>query len=349
MAEIQLKNVTKKFGDFVALENISLTIEDASFTSIFGPPSSGKSVLLRVLLGLENIDGGQILIDGKDVTNAPPIERNLAIVFQNLALFPHLTAKENITFPMRRRKTHQDMIGERLDRLASVLNIAHILHKKPAALSGGERQRVAIGRALIRDANAYMMDEPIAALDARLRDTMRVELKRLQTELGQTFIYVTHDCDEAMSVADKMVILEQGRIAQIDKPDAIYEKPDSLYVAQLVGSPTINVLPAQMSGRTAQFAFGALNLPRSIDADAAYVALRPEIIELNRKQADSSKAAVVDIEQLGSFSIITVEAQGEKLRAINADATEFAVGEIVGVTIPVNEVMLFDRHSGQRI
>jgi multiple sugar transport system ATP-binding protein len=213
MAEVILDGVTKRFGDVTALDNVSLTIADGAFTSVFGPPGSGKSVLLRVLLGLDPIDAGRIIINGQDVTNAAPDARGLSMVFQNLALFPHLTARQNIAFPMHRRNAPEAEIDTRLSRLAGLLNIGHILHKRPAALSGGERQRVAIGRALIRDASAYMMDEPIAALDARLRDVMRVELKRLQTEQGQTFIYVTHDCDEAMSVADIMVILDHGRVA----------------------------------------------------------------------------------------------------------------------------------------
>jgi multiple sugar transport system ATP-binding protein len=354
MAEIRLENVTKQYGDVKALDDVSLTIADGSFTSVFGPPGSGKSVLLRVLLGLEPIDSGQILIDGRDVTNAPPNSRNLAMVFQNLALFPHLTARQNIAFPMHRRNVNQSEIDEKLDPIARVLNIAHILHKKPGALSGGERQRVAIGRALIRDAVAYMMDEPIAALDARLRDVMRVELKRLQSEFGQTFIYVTHDCDEAMSVADRMAILERGRVAQFDLPDKIYDDPASLYVAQLVGSPRINVLDGQISGTHIDCAFGALRLdewrsPLSSPTTAIDVALRPEALKLTVPSAQSCNGVIQDVEHLGSFSIVTVGAKNQTVRVINTGDTKVSIGESVGLSVRPDEIMMFRPEDGMRV
>jgi multiple sugar transport system ATP-binding protein len=341
MAEIRLEGVTKRFGDFTALDDVSLTIADGAFTSIFGPPGSGKSVLLRVLLGLDPVDRGRIIIDGRDVTDAAPNDRGLSMVFQNLALFPHLTARQNIAFPMVRRGTPAAEIATRLDRLASVLSISHILEKKPAALSGGERQRVAIGRALIRDAAAYMMDEPIAALDARLRDVMRVELKRLQTEQGQTFIYVTHDCDEAMSVADTMIILNRGRIIQSGRPDDIYTAPATLAVAELVGSPRINVIETAFG----KSAFGTLGPP----GPAAVVAIRPEALTLLPPLNATLYGTVEDIERLGSFCIVTVANSGQRLRVIAENARSVTIGQDVGLAVAARDLHHFDAANGARM
>lgn len=346
MAEIRLEGVTKRYGDLVALDDVSLVIEDGSFTSIFGPPSSGKTVLLRVLLGLEPVDAGRVFVDGRDVTNATPNARNLSMVFQNLALFPHLNARDNIAFPMVRRGATQKDIDSRLEQLSGVLSIGHILHKRPAALSGGERQRVAIGRALIRDASAYMMDEPIAALDARLRDAMRVELKRLQSELGRTFIYVTHDCEEAMSVADNMAILEKGGIVQRGRPDDVYARPETLYVARLVGSPGINVVVGQARDNRVDVAMGRIAVP--VDAGAVCVALRPEALGLTRPGEGELRGTITDIERLGGFSVLTVTG-GEELRAISTADVAHRIGDEVGLTVDPSGLHLFDPHAGTRI
>lgn len=346
MAEIRLEGVTKRYGDLVALDDVSLVIEDGSFTSIFGPPNSGKSVLLRVLLGLEPLDAGRVLVDGKDVTHATPNARNLSMVFQNLALFPHLNARDNMAFPMVRRGATQEDIDRRLEQLSGVLSIGHILHKRPAALSGGERQRVAIGRALIRDASAYMMDEPIAALDARLRDAMRVELKRLQTELGRTFIYVTHDCEEAMSVADTMAILENGRIVQQGRPDDIYTRPETLYVARLVGSPGINVLAGQARNNWIDLAMGRIGAP--VNAGAVTVALRPEALRVTGPGDGELLGTISDIERLGGFSVLTVSG-GDEIRAISTADIAHGIGDEVGLTVDPLGLHLFDPQGGTRI
>lgn len=355
MASIVLEGVTKRFGSFTALDSAHLTIESGSFTSIFGPPGSGKSVLLRLLLGLDTVDEGRILIDGQDVTRLQPKERDFAMVFQNLALFPQLNARDNIAFPLVRRGLDSQTIGERLERVAAVLSIAHILHKKPASLSGGERQRVAIGRALVRDATAYLMDEPIAALDARLRDTMRVELKRLQAEFGHTFIYVTHDNEEAMAVADRMAILEDGRIKQIDRPDTVYSTPSSLSVAELVGSPKINVLPAEVVGGRLHCALGALELTQKqrelvMGQSHVTVGIRPEAIRLaGPENGDAQAAAVSDVERLGGFSIVTAAIDGTQISAIADTNPSVAVGDPISIGLSVADCHFFDSQTGARI
>jgi multiple sugar transport system ATP-binding protein len=351
MARIVLDNVTKRYNGKAALDKVSLEIVDGSFTSVFGPPSSGKTVLMRILLGLEMADEGRILIDGKDVTSAQPSERNLAMVFQNLALFPQMSARDNIAFPLKRRNIASTEISTRIERAADVLGISHILHKKPAALSGGERQRVAIGRALVRDAGAYLMDEPIAALDARLRDAMRVELKRLQRELGRTFLYVTHDHEEAMSVADNMAILEAGRIAQVDIPDRIYTDPASLYVAELVGAPRINVLRGEANQGRIVGDFGSLDLTEGLRAQTGSlaVAIRPEAITLKHDGSSGLPCEVRDIEPLGAFAIVTLAASGSLLRAIVRDPRGFEPGTSVRAIVKPESILAFSGSSGQRL
>ena len=346
MAEVRLEGVTKRYGSFVALDNVSLTIKDGSFTSIFGPPGSGKSVLLRVLLGLEPVDEGQIFVDGEDVTQATPNARNLSIVFQNLALFPHLNARDNIAFPLVRRAADRAEIAQRLEQLSSVLSIGHILHKRPAALSGGERQRVAIGRALIRDAAAYMMDEPIAALDARLRDAMRVELKRLQSELGRTFIYVTHDCEEAMSVADHMAILEDGKIAQEGKPDDVYARPETLYVAQLIGSPSINILEGQRDDNGIEVSLG--HIAEMAGSGPVSVAVRPEALAITAPGEGDLRGKIADVERLGGFSVLTVSGGGE-IRAIAKGDVAQQIGDEVGLVVDASGLHIFDATTEKRI
>jgi multiple sugar transport system ATP-binding protein len=349
MAEIRLEGVTRRYGAVTALDDVTVTIASGTFTSVFGPPGSGKSVLLRVLLGLEQPDAGRILIDGQDVTALGPAERNLAMVFQNLALFPQLTARQNVLFPMRRRKTPAAEVTARLDQIAASLGIAHILHKRPGQLSGGERQRVAIARALIRDAAAWMMDEPIAALDARMRDAARIELKRLQHEQGRTFIYVTHDSDEAMSVADRMIILNQGRVIQTGTPDDIYSRPAQADVAVLVGAPRINLLDTAARDGVAQTPFGPVRLPAGQDDRPMQLAIRPEALRIAPDGA--LQATVVDIERLGGATIIGLgDATGDtRLRLIADTAVRAQLGDRLRLAVDPGGLHLFDRHTGQRI
>ncbi len=349
MSEIRLENVGKSYGGVAALSDVSLVIGDGSFTTIFGPPGAGKSVLLRLLLGLEQVDTGRIWIDGREVTGEAPDARNLAIVFQNLALFPHLTARENITFPLVRRAYAASEIDIRLDALSAVLSISHVLHKKPAALSGGERQRVTIARALIRDAAAWMMDEPIAALDARLRDTTRVELKRLQANHGRTFLYVTHDCDEAMSVADQMVILDGGKVAQVDTPDKIYCAPANLAVARIVGSPRINLLTGPVGKGGLLTPFGILPLYAATPLQTLTAAIRPEALKLAAAEAAPIQGTVADVERLGGFAIMSVEAGGIRLRAVVDGTTRALAGDRVGFRVDPGGLHLFDDTTGSRL
>src|SRR5262245_49821529 len=318
MAEIAFRNVTKRYGDTVAVEDASFTVADNEFFCFFGPPLSGKSTILRLMLGLETPDAGEILIDGKAVNHVSPAARNVAMVFQNLALFPHMSAADNVRFPLVERRVAATEIEKRLADVAAKLHIGHILHKAPAQLSGGERQRVAIARALVRDPVAYLMDDPISALDARLREETRVELKRIQRDLGKTLIYVTHDQEEAMSVADRMAILEHGRIRQIGSPVEIYDHPASSYVARLLGSPVMNIVKGTAGQHGIEAADGAIRVPfDSAPAGTAGLGGRPEDLRIaKRADAAGQAATVVEVEPLGGYTVVTVDAGRSRLRAL---------------------------------
>jgi multiple sugar transport system ATP-binding protein len=309
MAEIAFRNVTKRYGDTLAVDDASFTVADNEFFCLFGPPLSGKTTILRLILGLERPDEGEILIDGRVVNSVAPSARNVAMVFQNLALFPHLTAADNIRFPLVERGETEARIAARLSDAAGKLHIGHILHKHPAQLSGGERQRVAIARALVRDPAAYLMDDPISALDARLREETRVELKRIQREAGRTLIYVTHDQEEAMSVADRMAILEKGAIRQIGGATEIYDHPTSTYVARLLGAPMMNIVAASSGG--------AVGIDGVLPATATEIGIRPEDLRVAAWHgAGQAPARVAGVEPLGGYTVVTVDAGRDRLRAM---------------------------------
>lgn len=349
MARIEFDHVTKRFGDTVAVDDATVTIEDNEFFCFFGPPSSGKSTLLRLLLGLERPDSGEIRIDGKRVNEWPPAERNLAMVFQNLALFPHMTARDNVIFPLVERKVPKKTIEDRLAKIASTLHMSHILNKRPAFLSGGERQRVAIGRALVREAAAYLMDDPISALDARLREETRVELKRLQREIGHTLIYVTHDQEEAMSVADRMAVLKHGAVSQIDAPQTVYARPKSRYVAALVGSPRMNFVSGRIDPESHVFQSeqGGWRVPLSPRADIAGASVelgfRPEHVTIATSgDAAGFAARVVSVEPLGAMTVLVAEAAGAALKAALRGQHSFGVGETVALAVSAARCIVFD-------
>jgi multiple sugar transport system ATP-binding protein len=353
MAHIEFDHVTKRYGDVFAVRDITVTVKDREFFCFFGPPSSGKSTLLRLLLGIEKPTDGEIRIDGKVVNARSPAERNLAMVFQNLALFPHMSACDNLRFPLAERGVATSLIEERLGGIAAKLHIGHLLDKRPAQLSGGERQRVAIGRALMREATAYLMDDPISALDARLREEMRVELKRLQREIGHTFIYVTHDQEEAMSVADRMAILEHGVIRQIDPPQRIYDWPNSRYVASIVGSPTMNFVSGEFDGATSEFRSGdgalKIELPGydSNGTEAVDLAFRPEDTVLG---VDAGvPARVVSVEPLGAFSIVIIDCGSQALKAMVKGQAAPTTGSTVTIGVVPSRVAMFRRDDGRRL
>lgn len=347
MAEIAFRNVTKRYGDTVAVSDASFTVRDNEFFCFFGPPLSGKSTILRLILGLEMPDAGEVLIDGRPVNRVSPAERNVAMVFQNLALFPHMTARENIRFPLVERRAAEAEIERKLADVAAKLHIGHILHKPPAQLSGGERQRVAIARALVRDPAAYLMDDPISALDARLREETRVELKRIQRELGKTLIYVTHDQEEAMSVADRMAILEQGAIRQVGTPLEIYDRPANTYVARLLGSPMMNILPLTNGAVDARIADGSIAVAGLSFGDVAEVGLRPEDIRVSPwdQGGGGRPAKVYEVEPLGGYTVITLDAGASRVRAMVRGQPDIRPDTLVALSCEASRVHRFARNG----
>ncbi|GAA1706627.1 ABC transporter ATP-binding protein [Propioniferax innocua] len=287
MSTITLKNIVKKYGDgFPAVNGVSIDIADGEFIILVGPSGCGKSTLLRMVVGLEDITSGDLLIDGERVNEVAPRDRNLAMVFQNYALYPHLTVYENIAFPMRlgKNKLSEDEIDDKVRLASAMLDLDEHLERKPGNLSGGQRQRVAMGRAIVRDADAFLFDEPLSNLDAKLRGQMRTQIAQLQRRLGITSIYVTHDQTEAMTLGDRVAVLKKGELQQIASPRELYEQPTNLFVAGFIGAPSMNFLPARVEGGRMQTPLGALEVPqRLLDAaegkDVVLLGMRPEHFE----------------------------------------------------------------------
>ncbi|WP_369055957.1 ABC transporter ATP-binding protein [Kineococcus terrestris] len=284
MSRIELKNIVKKYGDgFPAVNDVSLDIADGEFIILVGPSGCGKSTLLRMVVGLEDITSGDLIIDGKRVNDLAPRDRDLAMVFQNYALYPHLTVGENIAFPLRlgHSKVPEQEVRERVARASSMLELDEHLDRKPANLSGGQRQRVAMGRAIVRDAKAFLFDEPLSNLDAKLRGQMRTEIARMQRSLATTTLYVTHDQTEAMTLGDRVAVLRKGVLQQVASPRELYEQPVNLFVAGFIGSPPMNFLPARVAGDRLQLPFCEVPAPAAVrdgghDGELLIVGVRPE-------------------------------------------------------------------------
>ncbi len=296
MASITLKNLVKQYGDgFPAVNDVSIDIEDGEFIILVGPSGCGKSTLLRMIVGLEDITSGDLYINGERVNSKAPRDRNLAMVFQNYALYPHLTVFENIAFPLRlaKGKHSEEEVQRLVTEAAATLELTDHLQRKPANLSGGQRQRVAMGRAIVRQADAFLFDEPLSNLDAKLRGQMRSEISQMQRRLGTTSIYVTHDQTEAMTLGDRVAVLKKGVLQQIASPRELYEQPVNLFVAGFIGSPSMNFLPATIEDGRLQTALGSLDIPADRIAKAegrkvVLVGVRPEFFE-DAKLVDDAK------------------------------------------------------------
>jgi len=323
MASIEMKNIVKQYGDgYPAVNDVSLDIDDGELMILVGPSGCGKSTLLRMIVGLEDITSGDMVIAGKRVNDLAPRDRNLSMVFQNYALYPHMTVYENIAFPLRLSKTPDEEVKRRVQDAADVLELNEHLQRKPANLSGGQRQRVAMGRAIVRQAEAFLFDEPLSNLDAKLRGQMRTEISRLQRRLAITTVYVTHDQTEAMTLGDRVCVLRKGKIQQVASPRELYEQPVNLFVAGVIGSPPMNFLPATLEGNKLKMAFGGIEVDekRAKDGggrDPLLVGIRPEyfddasLVEENKKPLGSTFRARVDVtEWLGDsqYAYIPYEA-----------------------------------------
>ena len=348
MGSIRLDNVEKWFGDVQVIKGIDLQVEDGEFAIFVGPSGCGKSTLLRMIAGLEETSRGSILIgtDGteRDVTAEPPSDRGLSMVFQSYALYPHMTVRENVGFGLKTAGTPKAEIQRKVADAARVLKLDEYLDRRPKALSGGQRQRVAIGRAIVREPVGFLFDEPLSNLDAALRVEMRFEIARLHKHLGATMIYVTHDQVEAMTLADKIVVLSAGRIMQVGSPRELYERPDNLFVAQFIGSPKMNVFPAATEGAT--FAVpghrgGALE--REARGTVTRLGIRPEHIELTGEAEGHASGTVQIAEYLGADTYLYVDCGEIGTLTVRTDGrVGVREGETVGLRFTPGEIHLFD-------
>ncbi len=349
MASVEIRSVRKNFGSVPVLHGIDLTIERGDFTVIVGPSGCGKSTLLRLVAGLEDASGGDIVIDGTVVNDVAPGGRDIAMVFQNYALYPHMTAAENMAFGLENNRVPKDEIRRRVAAAAETLRIQPLLGRKPREMSGGQRQRVAIGRAIVRNPKVFLFDEPLSNLDAALRVQMRVELARLHHQLKSTMIYVTHDQTEAMTLADRIVVLNEGRIEQVGRPLELYHAPRNTFVAGFIGSPKINLLPGTVSsigpnGVTADLAAGgrltAAVLPEDLREGADVIlGVRPENL---RPAADGFAARVDVIERLGNETIVYASlGTGETIVFEDRGVGRMRIGDTVTVGADARHGHLF--------
>jgi multiple sugar transport system ATP-binding protein len=334
MAEVALSGLTKRFGATVALADVTLTVPDRGFVVLLGPTGAGKTTTLRLIAGLETPDAGRVTIAGRDVAGLTPAARDVAMVFQQYSLYPHLTVRENLAFPLKSPMLRwpADRIAAKVEEVAATLRIGHKLDNKATALSGGEMQRVSIGRALVRSPAIYLMDEPLSSLDAKLRADLRVELKRIHADLGATFLYVTHDQIEAMTMATHVGVLDQGRLVQFGSPREIYEDPVSAYVAGRLGQPRINLLPADLFGPARP--------------GAALIGLRPEHVLLGGDPEAGTPATVGRVERLGDQTRLHLTVAGHAL--VTLTTPEHAPAPGTTVSIRPHNPLWFDR-DGKRL
>ncbi len=349
MAAITLEAVGKTYaGGVTAVHSIDLAIADGEFLVLVGPSGCGKSTLLRMVAGLETISAGQVTIGGRVVNEVEPADRDIAMVFQNYALYPHMTVRENLAYGLRNRKVAKAEIARRVDEAAQILEIGKFLDRKPKALSGGQRQRVAMGRAIVREPAAFLFDEPLSNLDAKLRVQMRGEIKQLQARLGTTSIYVTHDQLEAMTLAHRLVVLNHGRIEQVGTPLEVYRKPASTFVAAFIGSPAMNLLQAEVDQGVVRVGTAALELPPGYNLRGPVtLGIRPETLRPVAAAPDALALKVGYVEELGAQRLVhgTVAGQG----FVCALGTEVEVPEVLHVAPEPGALHLFSAETGARI
>ena len=352
---IEFRNVSKHFGGASVVDDLSLEIRDGEFVVLLGPSGCGKTTTLRMLAGLETVSSGDIFIDSEHVNDVPTQHRDLAMVFQSYALYPHMTIAENIGYPLRVRKFDKVQRVERVNRVAAMLEIESLLDRKPRQLSGGERQRVALARAIVREPRAYLMDEPLSNLDARLRVQMRGELKRLQHQLGTTTIYVTHDQAEAMTLASRVAVMSKGRLQQFDTPMNIYERPVNRFVAEFVGSPSMNFVEGEVDGGT--FVSDSLRIPLNPDQlkrlsahPRLTIGIRPEHVQVLTTPQDGELAASVYVTELmGNETFVFLSLGANRLIARAPADFRADVESKVWLRFAIEKAHFFDSKTGQNL
>lgn len=351
MARIELKGISKTFGANRALRGLDLTIEDGEFFVLLGQTGAGKTTSLRVIAGLEKPDEGQVLIDGEDVADWNAAERDVSLVLQQYSLYPRLTVRGNLEFPLKSkiRNMDADEIAKRVDMAAETLHITPLLDRKVEKLSGGEMQRVSIGRAIVREPRVFLMDEPLSALDAKLREVLRVELKKLHSELGATFLFVTHDQVEAMSMGDKVGVLNKGRLVQVGTPSEVYSNPVNTFVARALGTPPMNLMDGKLSGGNAQIGSGGIALPVAtnggvVEGRELTFGIRPEDVTL--EGGAPIEGRVFDIEDHGVIKILTLDIGDNRLHATVPAQMKVKLDDTVRFGWKPEKVLMFDRGTG---
>lgn len=352
MASVCLRDLTKCFGAVTIIKDVSLDIQHGEFVALVGPSGSGKSTLLRMIAGLETGDSGTIEIDGRVVNDVPPKHRDIAMVFQNYALYPHMTVAQNLAFALKMRGLDKAEIDRRVAETATALNLTELLDRYPKQLSGGQRQRVATGRAIVRDPQVFLFDEPLSNLDAKLRVQVRAELRQLHRRLGITSIYVTHDQVEAMTMADKIVVLRDGQIEQVGAPLDLYDKPNNVFVATFIGSPAMNLLHGSYRGGALVLADGStlpVGAAMDLPADAALtIGARPEHIDVLTQEPGGVEAKIVALEPTGAETMIMAELAGTTVTAVTRERLGLKPGEVVRLRPVVDKQVYFDA-DGQRL
>jgi len=351
VATLALRAVRKLFGETVAVQGFDLEVADGEFVVLIGPSGCGKSTILRMVAGLEQVSSGQILIDGTVVNEREPGQRDVAMVFQDYALYPHMSVAENMGFSLRYRGFRREDIRRRVAEAAAVLDIAHLLERRPRELSGGQRQRVAMGRAIVRDPKLFLFDEPLSNLDAKLRVQMRTELKKLRERLRATTLYVTHDQVEAMTLADRIVVLQGGLVQQVGTPEEVYERPATAFVAGFMGAPAMNLLPCRLEpGRAVLPGGEALPLPSVRAEGDAWLGIRPESLTWLPPEAPPAPAEFRGparvVEPLGAETLVTLDVSGSELHARIPPRRVRSAGEPVRLRLEPADLHLFKRDDG---
>ncbi|MBB4040372.1 multiple sugar transport system ATP-binding protein [Microvirga flocculans] len=349
MATIELDRLVKRYGQTTVVHGIDLSIQDGEFVVLVGPSGCGKSTTLRMIAGLEEISGGEIRIANRVVNDLQPKDRNIAMVFQNYAIYPHMTVAENIAFGLYRSTLSKSEKRQRVEQAAETLGLSHLLERRPSALSGGQRQRVAIGRAMVRDPAAFLFDEPLSNLDAQLRTQMRIEIKRLHHRLGTTSVFVTHDQVEAMTMADRIVVMRDGHILQVGTPLELYEKPVDVFTARFIGSPTMNLLPATLKEGGAELSTGGLirvSPPSAPRADVL-IGARPQDLVPSSPDTPGLTVSgnVVVVETLGSETLVHIENAGQTIIGSAPGRQIPKVGEHLTLHAPLDRLYCFDKST----
>ena len=366
MATLKINDINKNFGKTEVLKGINLDIQHGEFLVLLGPSGCGKSTLLNTIAGLETSNSGDILIDDHNVNNMEPSDRDIALVFQSYALYPAMTVRKNVTFGLEQRKTPKEKIAQALDDVSNLLQITQLLERKPSQLSGGQRQRVAMGRALVRDPKIFLFDEPLSNLDAKLRVEMRREIKKLHQKLGTTIVYVTHDQTEAMSLGTNIAIMDHGLIQQCDTPKNIYNKPESVFVADFIGSPSMNLIEGKLtkdnndivfmpngSNDSVKIPVGNYSFKNKFDGNevSAYLGIRPEHIYFEKINPDCFEISLKSelLEYTGHEQIVTFDYFGQQVLGKFASTLDININKDLKLNIDMSQISLFDKHTKNRI